>query len=98
MSSRNVYLSPDARRRATVLWKSLCAARELVAGDERDAATIAARMREVILSVGDVRIDYIALADPETLEPVEEIVRTTLAAVAVRVENTRLIDNELLVP
>lgn len=98
MSSRNVYLSAEGRLRATVLWKSLCVARELVAKGERDAATIAARMRAAILSAGDSQIDYIALADPETLEPVERLVGTTLAAVAVRIENTRLIDNELLVP
>jgi len=98
MSSRNVYLSPDARRRATVLWKSLCLARELVAAGERDTGVVARQMREAILSAGDATIDYVALADPATLEPVERIDGVTLAAVAVRIENTRLIDNELLVP
>jgi pantoate--beta-alanine ligase len=98
MSSRNVYLSPAARGRATVLWKSLCLAREMVAQGERDAAVLAEQMREVILSAEDARIDYIALADPDTLEPVERIDGPTLAAVAVTIENTRLIDNEILVP
>ena len=58
----------------------------------------AGRMRDVILSAGDVAIDYVALVDPDTLEPVERIDGPTLAAVAVRIANTRLIDNELLVP
>ncbi|MBN1589009.1 MAG: pantoate--beta-alanine ligase [Pirellulales bacterium] len=98
MSSRNAYLSPGARRRATVLWKSLCLAREMVAQGERDADVLHRRMREVIASAEDSRIDYLALADPDTLEPVEQIDGPTLAALAVTIENTRLIDNEILHP
>jgi len=98
MSSRNRYLSPAARRRALVLSQSLRAAEELVASGERDAATIAARMRAVIATAEDARIDYAALVDPETLLPVEKITRPTLAALAVKIENTRLIDNCVLEP
>jgi pantoate--beta-alanine ligase len=98
MSSRNTYLSTDDRRRALVLWKSLCLANELVAGDQRDAATIAERMREMILSAGSAKIDYVALVDPDTMEPVGQIGSKTLAAVAVRFGDTRLIDNCLLEP
>ena len=98
MSSRNAYLSPDARRRAVVLWESLCLARDLVASGERDADVVGARMRETVASAGDARIDYIALADPDTLEPVARIAGPTLAALAVTIEKTRLIDNELLLP
>ena len=64
----------------------------------RDAERIAGRMRDVILSAEGAKIDYVALVDPETLEPVDQIVQTTLAAVAVRIDNTRLIDNHLLEP
>lgn len=98
MSSRNAYLSPDERQRALVLWKSLCLASELVARGERDTAVVAERMREVILSAEGARIDYVALVDPDTLEPVEAIRSRTLAAVAVHVGRTRLIDNRLLEP
>jgi len=98
MSSRNRYLSPAARGWALVLWKSLQLATELVAGGERRAAAVAGRMREVILTAGDARIDYVALVDPDTLLPVESISRPTLAALAVRIENTRLIDNCILTP
>ncbi|MBN2216276.1 MAG: pantoate--beta-alanine ligase, partial [Pirellulales bacterium] len=98
MSSRNAYLSAAARARATVLWKSLSLARDRVASGQRDPAALAARMRDLILSAGGVTIDYVALVDPDTLEPVERIAGPTLAAVAARIENTRLIDNELLVP
>ena len=96
MSSRNVYLSPAARQRALLLWQSLQLAGELVARGERSTEVIARRMREVILSAGDARIDYIALVDPETLQPVDTITAPTLAALAVTIENTRLIDNRVL--
>ena len=98
MSSRNAYLDPDARRRALALWESLCLAGELVGGGERDAATIAEKMRQVILSAGEAQIEYIALADPDTLEPVIEIRGPTVALLAVRIGPTRLIDNCLLEP
>jgi pantoate--beta-alanine ligase len=98
MSSRNRYLSPDARQRALMLWKSLQLAGELVAQGQRNASVIATRMRELIQTAKDARIDYVALVDPETLEPVETVVGRTLAALAVKIENTRLIDNCLLEP
>lgn len=97
-SSRNAYLSPEGRRRALVLYKSLSAAADLIAGGERDAAAVAERMRNVIRSAEDAKIEYVALVDPDTLEPIDRIDRRTLAAVAVRVESTRLIDNRLIEP
>lgn len=96
MSSRNAYLDPDARQRAVVLWKSLCLAGELVEQGERDAAVIAEKMRELIRQAEDAKIDYVALVDPDTLEPVRGIRGRTLAALAVRIGGTRLIDNCLL--
>jgi pantoate--beta-alanine ligase len=98
MRSRNRYLSPAARQRALVLWQSLQLAAELVAQGERSAAKIIERMREKILTAEDARIDYAALVDAETLLPVETIARRTLAALAVKIENTRLIDNCMLEP
>jgi len=96
LSSRNVYLSPAARQRALVLWQSLQLAGELVARGERSTEVIARRMREVILTAGDARIDYLALVDPQTLQPVDTVAGPTLAALAVKIENTRLIDNRVL--
>lgn len=98
MSSRNAYLSPTARQRALVLWKSLERARQLVAAGQRDAGQVMGKMREIIHTAEDAQIDYVALVDPLSLEPVEVIDRPTLAAVAVRIEKTRLIDNCLLEP
>lgn len=98
MSSRNRYLGPDERRQAGALFKSLQLAAELVGQGDRDAAGIAERMRRTILAAGPARIDYIAIADPETLEPVETIQGPAVAALAVKIGNTRLIDNMLLRP
>jgi len=98
LSSRNRYLSPAARQRALVLSKSLRLAGELVERGERSAPAVAARMRDLIESAEDARIDYIALADPDTLQPIEVLTGRTLAALAVKIENTRLIDNCILEP
>ncbi|HYW79064.1 MAG TPA: pantoate--beta-alanine ligase [Thermoguttaceae bacterium] len=98
MSSRNAYLSPEARARALVLWKSLQRAVELVAQGERDTQRILQQMREIILTADDARIDYIALVDPDTLESVERVAGPTVAVLAVKIENTRLIDNFVLTP
>lgn len=96
LSSRNAYLSPDERRRARVLSQSLSLAAELVAGSERDTATILARMRQHIESAGEVRIDYVAIADRETLAELTTVDRPSVALVAARLGATRLIDNRLI--
>jgi len=98
MSSRNKYLTPEGRKHALVLWKSLQRAAELVAQGCRDAEEITQQMRQVILSAPDAKIDYVALVDPETLQPVSSLTGPTLAALAVRIGGTRLIDNLLLQP
>jgi pantoate--beta-alanine ligase len=96
MSSRNRYLSPSARKQATVLWRSIRRAEELVSGGQRDVAKILAEMQEIILSAENARIDYVALVDPVTLEPLETVSNIALALLAVKIDNTRLIDNGLL--
>ena len=98
MSSRNACLSPEARRQSLVLWKSLQLARQLVEEGERSAEAIVQRMRAVIATAEDARIDYVALVDPGSLQPVDEVSSATLAALAVNIENTRLIDNCILEP
>jgi pantoate--beta-alanine ligase len=95
MSSRNIYLSPDARRRAAVLWQSLDLARKLVAQGERDAETIVRQMTERIVAAG-ATIDYVALVDPDSLASVQQVAESTLAVLAVKIDGTRLIDNALL--
>jgi pantoate--beta-alanine ligase len=96
LSSRNVYLSADERRRSLVLSQSLNLAAELVAGGTRDTATVLARMRQQIESAGDVRIDYVAIADRETLAELTTVDRPAVALIAARVGTTRLIDNRFI--
>ncbi len=96
MSSRNVYLSPEERQSATVLYKSLCWAQEQVQAGERDAQRIRQGVYERIAQEPLARIDYVEVVDAETLEPVERIERPTLVAVAVYFGKARLIDNTVL--
>ncbi|MCE5267062.1 MAG: pantoate--beta-alanine ligase, partial [Planctomycetaceae bacterium] len=98
LSSRNRYLSPNARQQALVLSRSLQLAARLVAEGERDAAAIAAQMRDLIGTAPDATIDYVALVDSETLQAVQSITGRTLAILAVKIGSTRLIDNGLLEP
>jgi pantoate--beta-alanine ligase len=98
MSSRNRYLAPDERRQAAVLFRSLTLAADVVRQGERDAGQIAERMRQTILAAGPSKIDYIAIAEPETLEPVATIHGRAVALLAVKIGKTRLIDNTLLEP
>lgn len=98
LSSRNVYLSTAEREQALTLSRSLALASELVAAGERQASAILARMRALFAAEPAIMVDYIALADPNTLAPVDELTGTTVAAIAARVGKTRLIDNRLLDP
>ena len=81
-----------------MLSKSLVLAEEMVRTGERRPATILQAMEERIRAVPITRIDYVSLVEPETMEPVEEIRGPTLAALAVVIGQTRLIDNCLLTP
>jgi pantoate--beta-alanine ligase len=92
MSSRNRYLSPDERRRAVCLFHALESCRRRVAEGWRDAGTLIREMRQLIEAHGG-RIDYVHIVDAETLEPVETLAASSLAALAVFFGATRLIDN-----
>ncbi|MCX7766695.1 MAG: pantoate--beta-alanine ligase, partial [Candidatus Sumerlaeia bacterium] len=94
MSSRNTYLTPAQRTQATVLYKSLCRARELVLQGTKNSAIIMAEMRRIIAQAPESRIDYIAIVSLDKLEPLSEVQPgNTLIALAVFIGNTRLIDN-----
>jgi pantoate--beta-alanine ligase len=98
LSSRNQYLTDEQRECALAIPRSLQLARQLVEQNERNAGRIAARMRQVLAAGGVTHIDYVALADPETLEEAKRIERPVLVAVAAHVGSTRLIDNLLIAP
>jgi pantoate--beta-alanine ligase len=98
MSSRNAYLSPQERKQALVLHRSLERVRALVNGGERDAAALkAGGCNEITLENG-VRLDYFEIVNAETLDPVESVSRGALVAVAAYLGNTRLIDNLVISP
>lgn len=92
-SSRNRYMTPRHRRRATVLFRALQEGRDLVLeGEKRASAVIDAMRRRVTLSPG-VAVDYIAAVDAEDFRPVEALGDRVLLAAAVRFGESRLIDN-----
>jgi len=93
MSSRNIYLSPGERQAATILFKALTLARQLRRGGEKDAGKIRRQMTSLIQKEPLARIDYVSIADAETLEELNLIDRPALASLAVRIGKTRLIDN-----
>lgn len=97
MSSRNRYLSADQRGPAGALWRSLERAATLVAAGERRADVVQQQMRDVLTAAGVTHIDYVALADAETLEPLTRLQGAVVALVAAVVGQTRLIDNRPLV-
>ena len=95
LSSRNAYLDADARRRALALSRALFAMRQSFEDGERLAARLLA-VGHAELADPAIVVDYLALTDPERLEPVERAERGTIAMVAARVGPTRLIDNIVL--
>ncbi|GAB4376445.1 MAG: pantoate--beta-alanine ligase [Calditrichia bacterium] len=93
MSSRNAYLNAESRENALVLYKSLQLARKLVEEGVRNATMIRLQMEQLIRETPGASLDYIAIVDARTLEPVKEIRGETLIAMAVFIDRVRLIDN-----
>ncbi len=96
LSSRNQYLSPEDRKKATVLYRALQEARRLIEGGERDPAVVRRALAAPIEATPGAALDYAEVVDAETLRPRERLEGAILLAVAVRFGNTRLIDNEML--
>jgi pantoate--beta-alanine ligase len=93
MSSRNIYLGPEERQAATILFKALILAQQLGRGGEKDAEKIRRQMTALIQKEPLAQIDYVSIADAETLEELNLIDRPAVASLAVRIGKTRLIDN-----
>ena len=96
LSSRNRYLSASERARALVLSNALNVIAAKYRAGEKDVARLLEAGRGVMATEPEVRIDYFAIVDPETLLPLTEARAGALAAVAAHVGSTRLIDNTLL--
>jgi pantoate--beta-alanine ligase len=97
MSSRNVYLSAEQRRAATVLYRALSAAGERYAAGERDAEALRQAMRAVLDAEPLARPEYVSVTDTLTLRELDRVGASgALCSLAVRFGPTRLIDNMLL--
>ncbi|MCW2277071.1 pantoate--beta-alanine ligase [Heliophilum fasciatum] len=93
LSSRNVYLSPEDRQAALVLFRALTAAQAAVEAGERDATVLRRLMIELIAQEPRAEVDYVAIVDNLNLQPLEKLEGACLLALAVRFGKTRLIDN-----
>ena len=93
MSSRNVYLSPEERQAAAVLFKALALAQRLTRGGEKDAEKIRDQMAALIQREPLAHLDYVSIADAESLEELGLLDRPAVASLAVTIGKTRLIDN-----
>jgi pantoate--beta-alanine ligase len=96
MSSRNVYLSADERRVAPLLSQALQAGRQIILGGMNDVATIERIMRQTIEQEPAIHVEYLALCDPENLEPLSVVAARAVILGAVRIGSIRLIDNLLV--
>lgn len=98
MSSRNNYMGKTERISGGILYQALCSARERFEMGERNTKTL----RQIVLSVlrmePSVRIEYVSIADANTMEELDTVDRRTIISLAVYIKQTRLIDNIILVP
>ncbi|WDV46449.1 pantoate--beta-alanine ligase [Clostridiaceae bacterium M8S5] len=93
MSSRNAYLNKNERNKATILYKSLQYAKSLIIKGERNAHKITSNIANMITKESGVNIDYINVVDVNTLEDISILKGNILIAIAVKLGDTRLIDN-----
>ncbi len=93
MSSRNAYLNGEERTAATVLYRALCRAKELIESGERHSALLEAALRETLDTEPLAKTGYATVVDAETFSPIERLNTGAIAVLAVRIGKARLIDN-----
>ena len=96
MSSRNAYLNPEQRKQAAVLYRALMRVQTLADRGQHRAAELIRAGEEVVREEPGVRLEYLEIVNPDSLEPVPDISGGALVAIAALVGATRLIDNVLL--
>jgi pantoate--beta-alanine ligase len=96
MSSRNVYLSADERRIAPLLSQALQAGRQIILSGMNDVAAIERVMRQTIEQASTIHVEYLAVCDPDSLEPLSVVSARAVLLGAVRIGSIRLIDNLLV--
>lgn len=96
LSSRNVYLDAEQRRRALSLSNCLQQAQKSIDQGETDAHILMAEMKQSLIDGGVTDIDYAVIANPDTLQVMNEITRPAVLLIAAHVDSTRLIDNRVI--
>jgi pantoate--beta-alanine ligase len=96
LSSRNAYLSPEQRQAARALYRALRAAEDAYWAGERTGQSLRELMRRTVNAEPLARIDYVSVADPQTLAELEVVAETALFSLAVFFDQTRLIDNVII--
>ena len=96
LSSRNAYLNGTEKKDALCLYKALIKAQAMANAGAKNTKEITAEMEKIINNCKSAKIDYISIVNPETLEAVPEVRSGSVAALAVRIGKTRLIDNIIL--
>jgi pantoate--beta-alanine ligase len=94
ISSRNRYLTAQEKKDAASIYKSLRKCEQMVKQGIRETEPIIAQMRKILSPVSS--IEYISIVDAQTLQNLDKIAGTAIAAVAVKIGSTRLIDNILI--
>jgi len=95
MSSRNKYLNKDERKSALTLFKALKLAQKLYSNGEKKSSVIITEVEKLIKRASFTAIDYIKICDTRTLKDADKIKNQSVIALAVKVGNTRLIDNHV---
>lgn len=93
MSSRNAYLNREERQAATILYRALRRGEGCIQQGERSSEVVRKKILDLIRQEPSVRLEYLAIVDPENLREVKEIAGPTLIALAAWIGKTRLIDN-----
>ena len=97
LSSRNVYLNPEERRAAPVVYRALCRAQELRSHGVGDCDRLRAEVKQVLLEEPLVeQVEYVSVAGAEDLEELTEVTGPAMVSVAVKIGKTRLLDNIML--
>ncbi len=95
-SSRNTYLSPEERKAAVILSKSLKAGKELILNGERNSQKVIDKITEVLNTEPLAKVDYVSIVDNENIQPIDTIKGEVLVAIAVYIGTTREIDNFII--
>jgi pantoate--beta-alanine ligase len=96
VSSRNRYLPANQRMKAGLLSRALCQGIDAIRNGERKVQTIQARMQKILGNDPDVHVEYLAICDADTLEPLTQLQGKVVVLGAIRIGKVRLIDNRLV--